>query len=76
MKKRGFDMQKIFTVMVDLENETPIKRKHKEHLLQGNYKGFTECHIEPDWLLVYSVDSQKKELYFARTGSHADLFKQ
>lgn len=74
MEKRGFDMGKIFTVMVDLENETSLLPKYKEHLLQGCYKGFLEYHIEPDWLLIYKIDQHLKELYFVRTGTHSDLF--
>lgn len=75
MEKRGLDMRKIFAVMVDLQNEIPLQPKHKEHQLKGDYKGFLECHIEPDWLLVYKIDLQAGEIYFARTGTHADLFE-
>ena len=74
MEKRGLNMRKIFDIMVDLQNEIPLHPKYKEHPLQGNYKGFLECHIEPDWLLIYRIDEQAKELYFARTGTHSDLF--
>jgi mRNA interferase YafQ len=74
MEKRSLDMRKIFAVMVDLQNEIPLQPKHKEHLLQGGYKGFLECRIEPDWLIIYQIDQQAKELYFSRTGSHSDLF--
>lgn len=75
MERRGLDMRKIFVVMVDLQNEVPLQPKHKEHQLQGDYKGFLECHIEPDWLLIYKIDQQTEEIYFARTGTHADLFE-
>lgn len=74
MEKRGLDMRKIFAIMVDLQNEIPLNPKYKEHPLQGDYKGFLECHIEPDWLLIYYIDEPLKEIYFARTGSHSDLF--
>lgn len=74
MEKRGLDMQKIFTIMIDLQNEVPLDKKYKEHSLQGNYNGFLECHIEPDWLLIYQIDEPTKEIYFVRTGSHSDLF--
>jgi len=67
-------MRKIFSIMVDLENEVPLQPKHKEHKLQGNYTNFLECHIESDWLLIYKIDEQAKEIYFARTGTHSDLF--
>lgn len=75
MEKRGLDMRKIFAVMVDLENEVPLQPKHRPHQLQGNYKGYLECHVEPDWLLIYHIDHEARELYFARTGTHADLFE-
>ena len=75
MAKRGLSMQKIYTVMVDLQNEIPLQPKHREHLLTGNFSGFSECHIEPDWLMIYKPDLAAQEIYFARTGSHADLFE-
>ena len=67
-------MQKLVDVMTDLENEVPLQPKHKEHPLQGDYAGSMECHIEPDWLLIYQIDDEIKEVYFARTGTHSDLF--
>lgn len=67
-------MQNIVTVMLSLESEQPLQPKNKEHLLQGNYAGYLECHIEPDWLLIYRIDKAQKDLYFARTGTHSDLF--
>ena len=74
-QKRRYKMPNIAAVMFALENEIPLQPKHREHQLQGNYKGYTECHIEPDWLLIYKIDQQAKEIYFARTGTHADLFE-
>lgn len=76
-EKRGLDMREIYKIMIKLEKEEPLPPKNKEHLLQGDYAGFTECHIEPDWLLVYKIDKENKdvgEIYFARTGTHSDLF--
>lgn len=75
MEKRDLDMEKIFSVMLGLQNEIPLHPKYQEHFLTGNYKGFLECHVEPNWLLIYQVDEQAKEIYFARTGTHSDLFK-
>jgi len=60
--------------MTDLENEIALSPRLKEHFLQGEYAGSLECHIEPDWLLVYQIDDDIKEVYFARTGTHSDLF--
>lgn len=73
-QRRGYDMQSLAAVMFDLENEVPLQSKHREHPLQGEYKGYTECHVAPDWLLIYHIDQEAEELYFARTGTHSDLF--
>ena len=73
-QKRGYSMQKIIDVMTDLENEIPLQALLKEHQLQGEYIGYLECHIENDWLLIYQIDDEAKEVYFARTGTHSDVF--
>ncbi|MFZ3131660.1 MAG: type II toxin-antitoxin system YafQ family toxin [Desulfosporosinus sp.] len=73
-QKRGHKIQKLTAVMLMLENETALPLTNKEHQLQGDYKGFLECHIEPDWLLIYKIDKEAEGLYFARTGTHSDLF--
>jgi mRNA interferase YafQ len=67
-------MQKLIAVMIDLENEVPLPPQLKEHPLQGGYAGSLECHLEPDWLVIYQIDDDIKEVYFARTGTHSDLF--
>jgi mRNA interferase YafQ len=70
-------MQKALVVMRDIENETLLDPKYHEHLLVGNYAGSTECHIEPNWLLIYEIhdeDADNKEVYFARMGTHSDVF--
>ncbi len=71
-KKRGLDMSKIKNVIEDLINEKPLAAKHKNHKLKGDFVRYWECHIEPDWLLVYKKD--EKHIYFVRTGTHSDLF--
>ena len=71
-KKRGYDMKKIRDVMDDLIKEKPLAAKHRNHKLKGNFVGYWECHITPDWLLIYKKDDEK--IYFARTGTHSDLF--
>jgi mRNA interferase YafQ len=71
-KKRGYDMEKIKDVMNDLIDEKPLAAKHRNHKLKGNFVGYWECHITPDWLLIYKKDEEK--IYFARTGTHSDLF--
>jgi mRNA interferase YafQ len=73
-QKRGYIMQKLLDVMSDLENEVPLREKYKEHPLQGEYADSLECHLESDWLLIYELDDESKEVYFARTGTHSDLF--
>ena len=71
-KKRGLDMSKLKAVMKDLIDEKPLAQKLRNHKLKGNFVGFWECHVEPDWLLIYKKDAT--HIYFARTGTHADLF--
>ena len=51
-----------------------LEAKYKDHALTGNYKGYRECHIQPDWLLIYQYDNNELYLYLARTGTHSDLF--
>lgn len=71
-KKRGFDIEKIKIVMSDLIEEKPLALKHRNHKLKGNFVGYWECHITPDWLLIYKISGQT--IYFTRTGTHSDLF--
>ena len=75
MKKRGLDMSKLFAVMALLRMGKPLPAANREHLLRGEYFGQMECHIEPDWLLVYLRDDDIGEIYFTDTGTHADLFQ-
>lgn len=56
-----------------LLNEETIPEKHRDHSLSGNYASRRECHIEPDWLLIYKLGNEK--IIFERTGTHSDLFK-
>jgi mRNA interferase YafQ len=56
--KRGYKINLLYEVMKALENEEILDAKYKEHLLIGNYKGYLESHIEPDWLLIYKIDGQ------------------
>lgn len=71
-KKRGKDIEKLKEVMKLLILEKPLQQKHRNHKLKGEYVGYWECHLEPDWLLVYK--KTETEVIFARTGSHSDLF--
>ena len=73
-KKRGLNLKKLESILDSLQREEPLDEKHRDHALVGNYAGFRECHIEPDWLLVYAVDKGQLILTASRTGSHSDLF--
>lgn len=75
MIKRGKDMEKIKTVMRRLANEEILDIRHRDHKLTGDFEGFRECHIEPDWLLVYRINKRDNNIIFLRTGSHADIFE-
>ena len=72
--KRGCSMKLLSQVIETLANELPLPEKNKDHALTGNYKGYRECHIEPDWLLIYQIQNDNLVLFLARTGSHSDLF--
>lgn len=72
--KRGYN-PKLFTEVVNmLANQQPLPTKYRDHALIGDYIGYRECHITPDWLLVYKIQDDKLILLLARTGSHSDLF--
>lgn len=72
--KRGCDQELLKEVVDLLRQEKTLPKKYRDHQLTGCYKGFRECHITPDWLLIYSVDSDNLVLTLTRTGSHSDLF--
>lgn len=71
--RQGKDVNKIDSILLKLAGGEKLPFKHSDHLLMGIYKGRRECHIEPDWLLIYKVEGD--EIIFERTGSHSDLFK-
>ncbi len=72
-KKRGKDLSKLRTLLSLLIERKPLPASSFDHPLKGNWKGYRDVHIEPDWLLLYRVVGN--ELHLARTGSHADLFQ-
>jgi mRNA interferase YafQ len=72
--KRGLPMAELETVVNLLLAQKPLEARHRDHGLSGNYAGFRECHVMPDWLLIYAVDKNQLVLTAARTGSHSDLF--
>ena len=74
MKKRGKDMGKLTNVLSMLASGNPLPAQYKDHQLSGNLQDFRECHIEPNWLLIYQVYEDTLILSATATGSHADLF--
>ncbi len=76
MKKRGYDMNLLEKVIDLLQNVKPLDDRYRDHGLVGNYVGFRECHIMPDWLLIYAVDKEKLILTASRTGTHSDVFSK
>lgn len=75
MQKQGKNIEKMKAVMFKLQRQEQLNYSHRDHSLSGNFKDRRECHIEPDWLLVYKVDKNNSTITFERTGSHADLFE-
>ena len=73
-RKRGYDMSLIGIVVDTLAMGQPLDEKYRDHNLAGNYKGCRECHITPDWLLIYEISDDELILYLTRTGTHSDLF--
>lgn len=74
MKKRGKDLAKLKYVVNELANQRPLDEKYRDHELTGNYRNFRECHVEPDWLLIYRIEKGELTLALVRTGTHSDLF--
>ena len=74
MKKRGKNINKLKQIITKLVNQEILEAKYKDHKLIGNYTDRRECHIEPDWLLIYKVIPEDDQIIFERTGTHSDLF--
>lgn len=72
--KQGKKISELEKVLGYLQQQKKLPEKYKDHLLTGNYTGLRECHINPDWLLIYKIDQEKLILALARTGSHSELF--
>ena len=72
--KRGYDVRLLDCIVTKLSNGETLAPKHKDHSLNGDYIGKRECHITPDWLLIYEYDDDNLFLYLTRTGTHSDLF--
>ena len=72
--KRGYNTKLLDAVVQKLANEERLPAKNKDHALSGDYKGYRECHITPDWLLIYTKKDNELILLLTRTGTHSDLF--
>ena len=74
ISKRNYDLDLLDEVVNTLAAQEPLPAKNKDHPLTGDYVGFRECHVQPDWLLVYRVEDDDLILFLSRTGTHSDLF--
>lgn len=74
IQKRGYDLSLLTRVLKLLAAGEPLPEKNRDHPLTGDFRGCRECHITPDWLLIYEVEEETLILYLTRTGTHSDLF--
>lgn len=75
MKKRGLDLSLLDEVVDTLRQGKQLDSKYRDHGLSGNFQGFRECHIKPDWLLIYLIENEILTLTLVDTGSHSDILK-
>lgn len=73
-KKQGKDVEKLYSIVEKIASGEPLDPKLKDHDLMGNYRGCRECHIEPDWLLIYELLDDTLVLMLYRNGTHSELF--
>lgn len=74
MKKRNKNLNLLVDILDKLAHGEVLPAKNEDHQLSGSWQGFRECHIEPDWLLIYRIDNSELILFATSTGSHSDLF--
>ena len=74
VRKRGRDLSRLEDVLQILIMEDPLPERYCDHALTEDYIGFRECHVEPDWLIIYAADHEQLILIASRTGTHSDLF--
>lgn len=72
--KRGYNIKLMENVIKKLAKQEQLPKKNRDHALSGDYVGFRECHITPDWLLIYEIEQNELILLLTRTGTHSDLF--
>ncbi len=75
-KKRGLDISLLNYIVDKLLQGIPLDEKYRDHSLKGKWDGFRECHIQPDWLLIYLIEDDILTLTLVETGTHADLYKK
>lgn len=73
-QKRGYNLGLLDEVVSKLARGETLPEKNRDHSLNGDYVGFRECHIQPDWLLIYRIEAEDLILFLSRTGTHSDLF--
>jgi mRNA interferase YafQ len=73
-RKQGKNLDELFSVIETLSNNIPLEEQYRDHALKGEYSSYRECHIEPDWLLIYQKVDDCLILILYRVGSHSDLF--
>jgi mRNA interferase YafQ len=71
---RGYDMSLLAGVVKDIAKGNKLEARHRDHQLKGRYSDRRECHVKPDWLLIYRIDKRAMVLQLMRTGTHSDLF--
>ena len=76
MAKQGRDLSLLDDIIDKLKNRKLLEAKHRDHALTGNFARLRECHITPDWLLIYAIENDRLVLSLSRTGTHSDLFKK
>lgn len=74
IERRGYNISLLTDVIKKLANGEQLPEKNKDHMLIGDYAGLRECHITPDWLLIYEIADEELILFLTRTGTHSDLF--
>jgi mRNA interferase YafQ len=73
--KRHYSIELLDTIVLAISKNKELQPKHKIHKLAGEYKNCWECHVQPDWLLIWQVDEKTKTIHLIRTGTHSDLFR-
>ncbi len=75
IEKRGYNTELLKDIIKKLSSEEKLDAKYKDHPLKGNFKGYRECHIASDWILIYKIHKDTLILGLLRTGTHSDIFK-